>query len=145
MNSSDSRLKAAFWPSVPDVESAQQIARQGFWVAVVVSAVTALFGILALFGTSIAGIGATALIESAVFFGIGWGIRRMSRTAAVAAFLLFCANRILMWLDSQSAGGWLVALFVALAFLNAVRATFAYHRLRHQQVPEVVTGIPEPR
>jgi hypothetical protein len=145
VTSSESRLKTALWPSIPDVEAAQRIAKQGFWAALFVAGVTAVFGILAIFGMSIAGIDATALIAAAVFLGIAWGIRKMSRTAAIAAFLLFLADRILMWLENQRAGGWLVAIFVALAFLNAVRATFVYHRLTSRQVPEATAGITEPR
>ena len=109
VNSSDSRTKAALWPSIPDLDSARRIARQTSWVAGFVSGVTAVVAILAMPATSIAGVEGTALLEAAVFLGIAWGIRRMSRTAAIAAFVLLVAGRILMWLETERAGGSLVA------------------------------------
>lgn len=63
---------------------------------------------------------------------VAWGIYRMSRVAAVEGLLLYGAGRIVMWIDdpSDTDSGLVVASWLIWSFINGVRGTFAYHRLR---------------
>jgi hypothetical protein len=81
-----------------------------------------------------------SVLIGAAFAGIAWGIRRMSRAAAIAGLLL-CMRWVLLLLphlvlaifrySNGMAMVWLVANFVFLSFyIIALRATFAYHHLK---------------
>jgi hypothetical protein len=73
-----------------------------------------------------------------IFAVIGWGIRRMSRAAAIAGALLWLGSTTLRFPAMISAvsrdGSALIGVVLSLGFLlfyvNAVRATLAYHHLK---------------
>lgn len=124
-----------YWPQIHDVESARRAARQGRNVALLVATLTSC---LALIGHTYAefaektGFDAWAFLDAALFFVIAFGIGRLSRTAAIAGFLLFLLEKIVMWADDGAANGWIVAVFILLAFLHSIRGTFAWHRYRRE-------------
>ena len=109
--------KAAWWPTITNRETAQKVARNEVWAAIFVAAVDAV-----------------------IFCLLAIGIHKMFRTAAVAAFGLFVVEKILWFAAAVShsqnspdtavtIGPILVTLAITAAFLNSVRATFAYHKL----------------
>lgn len=84
-----------------------------------------------------------SLLIGVAFAAIAWGIRRMSRAAAIAGLVL-CLRWILLRMPSLlyavyrysngSAMVWIVVDLVLLSFyIIALRATFAYHYLRSSQ------------
>jgi hypothetical protein len=127
---SNQDLKNRWWPEIKDRDTARKVARQAFWAAIFVVGVTTLFATLAVFGTSFAGTTPAAYIDAAVMGVIAIGLWRMSRTAAVAALVLFIVERILGAEDGIKPGSVFLMIVLLIAFANGVRATFAYHRMR---------------
>ncbi len=81
------------------------------------------------------GIDGGALVDAALFALVSWRIYKMSRPWAIVGLLLYLAEvawRIAKHVGSSdagfSAGFTPVALVFVLAFVNAVRGTFAFHR-----------------
>ena len=112
------------WPDVDDVESARSASRQGMWAALVVAVVT---GIVAAFQGL--GLNWYAFVDVGMFLLIAWGIRRVSRMAAVAGLVLFVIERIAIFGQTKQTGG-IVAIALLLAFGNGARGAFAYRRLK---------------
>ncbi len=121
--------KTNLLPEVEGAEAAKKAAKGGMWAAFFVAGVTTLFAILAMNGTTpVAGINGAALLDAAVFIGIGIGIGRLSRIAAVAGLVIYIAERLYMMSLNGPAGLWMT-IALTLVFINSVRGTFAYHRI----------------
>jgi ABC-type amino acid transport system permease subunit len=131
--------KFSFWPAVGDEQAAVLAARQGFHAAVYCSIVTAIFAVLGGFGFKIMDFDLWNLTDAALMALLAFGIRRMSRTAALIAFLYYVAGRIDLWAEYSSQNPVIAGIFV-LMFLSAVRGTFAYHRLKPR--PEGLNPFP---
>ena len=131
--------KFSFWPAVGDEQAAVLAARQGFHAAVYCSIVTAIFAVLGGFGFKIMDFDLWNLTDAALMALLAFGIRRMSRTAALIAFLYYVAGRIDLWAEYGSQNPVIAGIFV-LMFLSAVRGTFAYHRLKPR--PEGLNPVP---
>ena len=131
--------KFSFWPAVGDEQAAVLAARQGFHAAVYCSIVTAIFAVLGGFGFKIMDFDLWNLTDAALMALLAFGIRRMSRTAALIAFLYYVAGRIDLWTEYGSQNPVIAGIFV-LMFLSAVRGTFAYHRLKPR--PEGLNQVP---
>lgn len=133
---SDKR-KNYFWAAIDSIETAKQAAQQGVWAAAFVAIITA---ILAMASVSLGGslpqgmpkIDAWSFWDAGIFVAIAWGIHKMSRFAAVAGLVLYIVEQIVMRTSnpSLSGSGLFLVVFFVLAFINAVRGTFAYHRFR---------------
>ena len=119
----------SLWPAVGDENAAVFAARQGFHAAVYCSIVTAIFAVLGGFGFHIMGFYLWCLTDAGLMAGLAFGIRRMSRVAAVIALLYHVACRIDLWVEYGFQTPIVAALFI-LMFLSAVRGTFAYHRFK---------------
>jgi len=119
----------SLWPTVGDEQAAVLAARQGFHAAVYCSIVTAIFAVLGGFGFKILDFDLSNLTDAALMALLAFGIRRMSRTAALIALLYYVAGRIDLWAEYGSQNPVIAGIFV-LMFLSAVRGTFAYHRLK---------------
>jgi hypothetical protein len=117
-----------YWEDVSDVSGAEKAINGGFWAAVFVACITALVAGLALAGTKLFGIDASAFLDAAIFAGIAVGIKRKSRFAAVAGLCLYVLERLYM-LQRGGAGGIVMGILLTLLFINAVRGAYAYHRL----------------
>ncbi len=90
---------------------------------------TTIFALLAINGTKpVAGINGAALFDAAIFIGIGIGIGRLSRVAAVAGLVIYIAERLYMMSLNGPAGLWMT-IALTLIFINSVRGTFAYRRI----------------
>jgi hypothetical protein len=64
----------------------------------------------------------------ALFAGLAFGIDRRSRTAAVVALSVYVLNFLLITIQ-HGPRGFIPAALSSVALLNAVRGTFAYHKL----------------
>jgi len=129
----------SIWPAVGDEQAAVLAARQGFHAAVYCSIVTAIFAVLGGFGFQIMDFNLWNLTDAALMALLAFGVRRMSRTAALIAFLYYVAGRIDLWAEYGSQNPVIAGIFV-LMFLSAVRGTFAYHRLKLR--PEGLNPVP---
>ena len=132
----------SLWPAVGDEQAAVLAARQGFHAAVYCSIVTAIFAVLGGFGFQIMDFNLWNLIDAGLMALLAFGIRRMSRTAALIALLYYVAGRIDLWAEYGSQNPVIAGIFV-LMFLSAVRGTFAYHRLKPR--PEGLNPLPAVR
>lgn len=128
-----------YWEDVSDLAGADKAITGGFWAAIFVAGVTTLFVTLSLAGVHLFGIGLSALVDAGLFAAIAIGIKQKSRFAAVAGLCLYIIERIYM-LKVTGAGGMIMAVFLVLLFINAVRGTFAYHRLSAQ--PQTTASTP---
>jgi hypothetical protein len=118
-----------FWPSLNDIDGARDACRLGMWCAIIVAGITALFAGLALAGVSVMRIQASAFVDAALFAGIAFGIYKYSRVAAVAGFALFLIEKIYQVIQQGPLGAGVLGIIFLIGFLNAMRGTFAYHKL----------------
>ncbi|MBD2328726.1 hypothetical protein [Alkalinema sp. FACHB-956] len=128
--------KNNFFPPIVTLGDAQAVAQQGTWAACFVMGMTTIVAIASMFGLLPATfpVNAWALIDAALFAGIAWGIYQMSRVAALAGLIIYCIERVYMQiaLGPKVGAGIIVTMLLICAFINAVRGTFAYHRLKQE-------------
>jgi hypothetical protein len=121
-----------FWPDVSTLENAAWATKQGVWAAAFVAVVTGIVSSTALFlHKPILGVGGSGLVDAAIFAAVACGIHKNSRFAAVSGLVIYVVERLYMLKSagSHGAGGSVMVVFLTLAFLTAVRGTFAYRRL----------------
>jgi hypothetical protein len=134
-----------WWPPVDTLEEAKEAARQGVWAAGFVAVITGAVAVYAaLTNSEVMGIDAWAFVDAVVFAGIGVGIYRMWRVAAVGGLLLYVAERAYMMMQTQSARGVILGVILTLAFINAVRGTMAHHRLSTAEPAAPLPPTPTP-
>lgn len=80
--------------------------------------------------TAIAGFfnGWLVLVDASLFVIIGYGIGKMSRTAAIAGLLLYLLVQVSVISQGRFPG--IIPFFVVVILFNSVRASFAYHQTR---------------
>ncbi len=138
--SSPSNQNSFFFPTIEDLKSAQKTGRQGAIACVLIVVLTM---VMAAVTRSMQGIdpastatGVTpiaAMIVLVVYGVLAVMIYRMSRIAALIALLLQAANFVLLLVQQGFSGQLSISILFLLAFINSVRGTFAYHRLRQQR------------
>lgn len=122
----------AFCPDVSTLEGAQLATKQGIWAAAFVAVVTGVVASAALFlHKPILGINGSALIDTAIFAAVALGIHKNSRFAAVGGLVIYLWERFYMLKAGGSGGGGssVMMIFLVLAFVTAIRGTFAYRKL----------------
>ena len=128
-----------YWPEIGNLADAEQASNQGFWAALVCAVVTALFATIAVAsGSAVIGVGPVAFADAVVFAVIAWRTRARSKSFAVIGLALFVIEKIFQ-LATQPMSlsfGILVAVALLFAFINGVRGTFAYHRMKEAQLSE---------
>ncbi len=73
-----------FWPKVSDRKNAQFAITEAFFAAAVVAALTAIFTAVEALKDTAEGLGPEGFVSAIVFAGVGFGIYRRSRIAAVS-------------------------------------------------------------
>ena len=136
---------STWWPATDTLEHARSTSRYGVWAAGFVAAITAVVATIALVsGSAIAGIDAWAYLDAVLFAAITFGIYKLSRFAAVAGLVLYVLESL--YAMAQLAGprsGIVLRIIITLAFIHAVRGTFAYRRLS-ASAPPTVSPTPPP-
>jgi hypothetical protein len=128
------RRSSWLWPTFRDADSAIPAAKLGAAVALVVG----IFN-LVIAGLSAAGVQLVVglkvdptgvFLSSAFYLMIAWGIYEMSRCAAVLGLLLYLFDRValLIQVRPRTRTGFIVSCLCILAFVHAVRGTFAYRK-----------------
>jgi hypothetical protein len=122
----------AFWPDVSTLESAAWAIKQGIWAAAFVALVTGIVASVALLiHKSVLGVGGSGLFDAAIFAAVAFGIHKNSRFAAVSGLVVYLAERIYMLKVGGVGGGGasVMVVILTLAFISAIRGTFAFRRL----------------
>lgn len=108
---SESRLKSLFWPTIKNQWDLDYVTNQGFWICVLVGAITFVFGLVATGG--IAG-----LVDFAFYLLAGCGVRRRSRAAASIAFLLYALSGLAIQIRTGQGFGIMWIIFTAILLAN---------------------------
>ena len=129
-----------FWPKINDLPSASAASDLGFWAALAVALITAVFATIALVAnTDILAINAWAYFDAVLFALIAWRIKRRSRAFAVAGLCLFIIEKIVQFSQPEVASsGAVMAVLFLLLFISGVRGTFAFHRFSREEAPAAV-------
>jgi hypothetical protein len=86
---SEGRLKSLFWPSIQNGSDVDYLGAQGYWVCTIVAIVSFVF--LAMSGQPITGV---AIL---IFYYLGGvGVRERNRYAALAVFIMYLLDTLLM-------------------------------------------------
>ena len=125
------------WPEIIDEDSARDAAHMaGGWAGVVAGITTLLAVISIAGGGSFMGIGASSLIDAALFGVVAWRTWCGSRAFAVAGLSLY-ALEVLYNVVTHPSGIGILTVIVMLALINGVRGTFGLHKfeeLKKQQM-----------
>jgi hypothetical protein len=136
---SDNKPKSGIltFPTIVTLSDAQSTGRHGTWAACFIAGIMSLVALASILGRLPEDFprDGWALIDAAIFGLIAWGIYRMSRVAAIAGLILYIIERIAMHV--MLGRSYITAIFVTVmflfAFINAVRGTFAYHRMQNAE------------
>jgi hypothetical protein len=119
-------LQSWFWPDVGSRKNALAAINETFWVTLFLAGLTAVFTFIGFARDSQEGDRLRGLVSAAFLAGMAFGIRRKSRSAAVAGFALYIAGRP-GW-HPVTRGSVTLFVLVSLALRHGVRGTFAFHR-----------------
>ena len=115
-----------FWPKVDDLDGAKEAIRLSSWIVFAMAVFElVLGGVMTIFGSPLAG--ATRVGNAVVWWGIGEGIRRRWRSAAILALAIqgiWIAS--LVWEVRLPT---LPSLVLLVGVINAVRGIYAFRRL----------------
>lgn len=131
-------------PRIESLSDAQEVGRQGTWAACFVAGMTTLLALGSIFAPLPLGIPVNvwSLIDAVIMGIIAWGIYRMSRIAAMAGLIYYIIGQVYMFSALEGKYKFsFVAILIILAFVNAVRGTFAYHRLRKAEANNLYSEI----
>lgn len=134
-NAGNARVKVGFiswfWPPIYDSDSCKRCSRQGLYAAILVSIGSTLsaFWKQDLF----------ILIDATFFSIIAFGIYKMSRVASVVGLCIYFISHVDKFIPRTAiplVAGLSVGLYqlglstLILLFINSIRGTFAYHKLK---------------
>lgn len=146
-------LKASLliFPPVNTPVAARQVARQGYWAALFLAGITATACGAVVIGTALTKVSdplspqwsafllgwlllvvSASVLVMALFQAIATGIHRLSRWAALTG-LGVCLAVMTALAQGSSPAMLGITIPVAIAFINGVRGTFAYHHLWQSQ------------
>jgi hypothetical protein len=137
--SNQSQGGSFFWPPIADLKAAQAVGRQGAVMCVLIVMMTTVMAIVTHSIESEGAVPTTivtpvvAIVVLLVYGTLATMIYRMSRVAAVLALILYLGNFLNTIVQQGISASLIVQILVFFTFLNSVRGTFTYHRLRHQR------------
>jgi hypothetical protein len=115
------------------MHSAKYATTTAVWISYLIAAVNGLIAALSfVYQKPFGGISGWSLLDAALFAAAGWGIGRLSRPWAVVGLTFYLLNVLIAMAMrgfgvSDLAPG-IVAIIFLMAYVNALRGTFAYHR-----------------
>jgi hypothetical protein len=136
-----------YWKEVDNKDSAHDATRPAVGISYLIAAVTGLIAILSIaYRKPILGLNAWALVDAGLFAVIGWRIGRLSRAWTVAGLALYILE-VGSSFGERGLGISVVAILFILAYINAVRGVFAYHRFAKEEqsnrpLPSPTEGTP---
>jgi hypothetical protein len=138
-----------WFPEIDSIATARRVARQGVIASLVLAGVTTAFAIAATQNTLPSELleldevfNPLLFVDALIYGAIAWGIQRMSRIAAIAGLSIYLLSRVLLHLSGMPTNlfGMAIVTLISVAFINAIRSTFAYHRFQRQQASEMFSG-----
>ena len=123
---SHSRIRELLWPDVHRESDLKSVADRRMWVSFLIAGVTTFFAIFQWVPVS-------AILDAAIFVAVGFGIRKLSRTAAVVGLVLYSAGQLYMIFKGKGGYNLVLLIIFSAVFLSCVRATFAFHRMKKQK------------
>jgi hypothetical protein len=132
-----SKKPNAWFPEIYDLQSAQSAANQGTGVCIAIIIVSWIFSVI--FSATGNAPNYQLLIAASIVYGlIAWLISKMSRLAAMSGLILYLADRVaIIAQNGGNSGSYVIMAFFILAFVNSIRGTFAYHRIRVDRQAEI--------
>jgi hypothetical protein len=129
------------WPRISDGESARRAIKDGFWAAIIVVFFDVVIAAWALAARQkFAGYyDAWILVDGVLFAIVAWRMWRNSRIWSVIGLLLMALEIEDKLRNAASTFG-VVTVFLFLAFLNAARGAFAFHKYSIHEAPPGVTN-----
>ncbi len=134
-----------WFPDIDSIVTARRVARQGTIASLVLAGVTTAFAIAATQNALPSELleldevfNPLLFVDALIYGAIAWGIQRMSRIAAIAGLSIYLLSRVLLHMSGVPTNlfGMAITTLISVAFINAIRSTFAYHRFKRQQVSE---------
>jgi hypothetical protein len=120
---------AWYWPTIEDESSAEQATKSAVGASGFIAAVTALLSILSIiYHKPVLGLDAWGLVDAAIFVLVAWRIYRMSRAWAIIGLVVYILEVGYKLLTSPSGAIGVLTVIFVLAYIGAIRGTFAYHR-----------------
>jgi hypothetical protein len=128
LNNSEFRLN--FWVDINTLEDAIKASKTAMVAAYICATITAalVFAGLFLGHPVLTGFGPWALLDAALFVGLGFGISNYSRLCAALALGLYLFEQATSAMTFRTYIALLACLFIVM-FIKGVRGTLAYHRL----------------
>jgi hypothetical protein len=122
---SEGRLKSLFWPSIQNAWDVDYLGQQGFWICVVVGAMSLVVAL-------IHGQWITGLLVALFFFLSAIGVREKSVTAAAMVFVAYTLDFVVSIIMLMPGNPLIRAIFCLLLFSN-LRATWIASRWRQEE------------
>jgi hypothetical protein len=117
-----------YWREIEDKDSAEDATRPAAGISFFVAALTGLLAVLSLvYHKPVFGLDGYSLVDAALFAVVGWRIRRLSRPWAVIGLCLYLVEAVVS-LGTRGTGIGILTIVFVIAYVNAVRGTFAYHK-----------------
>ena len=117
-----------YWRQIDDKESAEDATKAAVGISYFVAALTALVSVLSIvYQKPVLGGSGWSLLDAALFAVIGWRIHRMSRAWTIVGLCLYVVEAVVS-LGTRGAGIGILTIVFVLAYINALRGVFAYHR-----------------
>ena len=117
------------WPKISDKQSAMDAAHWSAGICYFVAVVTAIAAIIALIsGHEVLGLDGWSLFDAVIFAFFGWRIWKLSRTVAVLALVLYCAEKTYQLSESKNPGNSIILILFILGLVQGIRGTFAYKK-----------------
>jgi hypothetical protein len=129
-----------YWKQIEDKDTAEDATKAAIGISYFVAALTALFAVLSLvYQKPIFGLDAWSFVDAILFAVIGWRMGKMSRGWSVVGVVLYVFEAFFSLATKAGGIGVLTIVFI-LAYINAVRGTFAYHRYTLEQAEQTTIG-----
>jgi hypothetical protein len=132
------------WPEIIDEDSARDAAHMaGGWAGVVAGITTLLAVVSIAGGVRFMGIGASALVDSALFGVVAWRVWCGSREFAIGGLSLY-ALEVLYNVVKHPPGVGILTVIIMLALINGVRGTFGLHKFEELKKQQIMMSQPPP-
>ena len=117
------------WPRISDKATARNAIKGGFWAAIFIVVVDVAIGMYSLMSHEKfdGHYDAWVLVDGALFGVIAWRMWKNSRPWAVVGLVLMGLEIVDKLQNATSTFG-VITVLLLLAFINAVRGTFAFHK-----------------
>jgi hypothetical protein len=129
-----------YWKEIEGRDTAKDATKAAVGISYFVAALTALFALLSLiYHEPIFGLNPWAFVDAILFVLVGWRIGKMSRVWSVIGIVLYVIEAVSSLATKAGGVGVLTIVFI-LAYINAIRGTFAYHRYTLEPPEQTMIG-----